>query len=133
VISEIQEWRQYGNCAKLEPEEADDFFFLGRGGSPMKARQNFCDGCPVKQNCFEFAIVHDENGIWGGATEKERKIVAPFLRPALEAKARLEGWLEERRQAPIVLQQSDSGPTEYQLPQEILDDIDLNTYLQTGS
>ena len=130
---ELQEWRKRGNCAQLNPKEADKFFFLSRGGSPVKARQKFCDDCPVKQACFEYAVVHNEDGIWGGSTEKERRVVAPFLRPALETKARLEGWLEERRLAPIVPPPYDSGPTELQLPQDILDDIDLNTYLQTGS
>lgn len=132
-MRDIQKWRAKGNCADLTPEESDKYFFLDRGGSPMKTRALFCDSCPVKKMCFEYAVLHDEDGIWGGATEKERKIVAPFLRPSLKERAQREGWSEERRWEPISPRPTYSDSKEYQLPQEILDDIDLNTYLQTGS
>lgn len=32
-----------------------------------------CDVCPVQQDCLEHAIDNREkNGVWGGATERER-------------------------------------------------------------
>ena len=32
-----------------------------------------CEQCPVQQECLEHAIEHREkNGVWGGATERER-------------------------------------------------------------
>ncbi len=129
----INEWRAKGKCADLTPDESDRFFFLDRGGSPKKTRALFCDTCPVKKECFEFAVLYDEDGIWGGATEKQRKIVAPLLKPRLKEEARLAGLPTERQPVPIAPQPVCSDPTEFQLPQEILDDIDLNTYLQTGS
>ena len=37
---------------------------------PAKA---VCAQCPVAESCLEQAIVHRErNGVWGGATERER-------------------------------------------------------------
>lgn len=37
---------------------------------PAKA---VCAQCPVAESCLEHAIVHRErNGVWGGATERER-------------------------------------------------------------
>ncbi len=127
------EWRKQGKCYGLNSEESDRFFFLGRGGSPMQTRAQFCDDCPVKKTCFEYAIVHTEQGIWGGTTDRERSTVAPFLKQRLTQQARQEGWLEERPKEPIVPQRSYTETIEFQLPQDILDDIDLNTYLQTGS
>lgn len=31
-----------------------------------------CEECPVRLLCRNFALVHDEYGIWGGTTDKER-------------------------------------------------------------
>lgn len=132
-IEDKQDWRLDGNCARDDGSNRDPMFFLGRGGSPMRTRQIYCNSCPVRQVCFEYALVHREVGIWGGTTDAQRELLGPILRPSLERKARQEGWLEERPREPIAPQPSYLGPTEFQLPQELLDDIDLNTYLQTGS
>jgi hypothetical protein len=35
--------------------------------------RDFCDTCPVRYLCLEFAVLHDMVGIWGGTTENERK------------------------------------------------------------
>ena len=32
-----------------------------------------CHMCPVRSECFEYAVKYEENGIWGGSTEKERR------------------------------------------------------------
>ena len=35
-----------------------------------------CASCPVKSDCLDHAITHDERyGIWGGQTAKERRLV----------------------------------------------------------
>lgn len=34
----------------------------------------FCRQCPVREVCLEHALVHnEEHGVWGGASERERK------------------------------------------------------------
>ncbi len=34
-----------------------------------------CASCPVKSECLEHAVAHDERfGIWGGLTNRERRI-----------------------------------------------------------
>ena len=132
-MRDLQQWRQEANCSELTPEEADKYFFLGQGGSPMRTRKEFCDWCPVMKTCLEYAILYDEAGIWGGTTEKERKIVAPLLKPRLKAEAAQAERLEERRWEPTVPQPAYSGPTEFQLPEDMLFDMYLNTLPQTGS
>jgi WhiB family redox-sensing transcriptional regulator len=33
-----------------------------------------CDMCPVKQECFEYAIKYKERqGVWGGTSERDRR------------------------------------------------------------
>jgi WhiB family redox-sensing transcriptional regulator len=32
-----------------------------------------CDGCPFIRPCLEYALEHDEYGVWGGTSEKDRR------------------------------------------------------------
>lgn len=43
-----------------------------------------CDACPVREQCLDFAIAHDELGYWGGTGERERRRVAWERRLARE-------------------------------------------------
>lgn len=56
-------------CAQADPEE----WFPERGGSPRVARE-ICGRCPERVPCLEWAVATGERyGIWGGATEHERR------------------------------------------------------------
>ncbi len=72
-------WQKRAACA--ETDEPDKFF--PSGGAPSWERKKVCAGCPVRDDCLDWALVHDEQGIWGGLTEGERrKLLAnplPFL------------------------------------------------------
>jgi WhiB family transcriptional regulator, redox-sensing transcriptional regulator len=66
-----QPWRSKAACQGLDPqifypatdEEAD--------AAPAKT---VCFSCPVREPCLEHALGHREkDGIWGGATERERR------------------------------------------------------------
>ena len=62
-------WRQNGACRGLDP----DIFYPvdDDGAAPAKA---ICAGCGVRQACLEHALTAREHeGIWGGATERERR------------------------------------------------------------
>jgi WhiB family redox-sensing transcriptional regulator len=44
----------------------------GRNGDVLLAKK-YCQECPVKAECLQFALVNNEQyGIWGGLTLKER-------------------------------------------------------------
>lgn len=34
-----------------------------------------CPGCPIWEECLEFAMAHGERGPWGGTTERQRRAV----------------------------------------------------------
>lgn len=35
-----------------------------------------CAGCPVRETCLEYALdAREELGVWGGATERERRTI----------------------------------------------------------
>ncbi len=62
-------WQEQALCAQTDPEA----FFPEKGGSTREAKR-VCARCPVRQQCLEYAVAHDERfGIWGGLSERERR------------------------------------------------------------
>src|SRR3954464_1696236 len=37
--------------------------------------KEMCGHCPERLRCLEWAIVHDEMGVWGGTTDEERRLM----------------------------------------------------------
>ncbi len=64
-----EEWQDRALCAQTDPEA----FFPEKGGSTREAKK-ICQRCPVRNECLEYALAHDERfGIWGGLSERERR------------------------------------------------------------
>lgn len=62
-------WRDRALCAHTDPEA----FFPEKGGSTREAKK-ICATCPVRDECLDYALKHDEKfGIWGGLSERERR------------------------------------------------------------
>ncbi len=59
-------------CAgKGEPAST---FFPEPGQSATKRAFDLCGGCPVRGECLDYALTHDEPyGIWGGFTANARR------------------------------------------------------------
>ena len=58
--------------------EAPKRIFFPEAGDPETSRwvAMFCDLCPVREDCLEFALrTRQRYGIWGGTTEKERRAI----------------------------------------------------------
>ncbi len=67
-------WREHANC-RTAPLE---MFFpeSGNGIEEIQAAKVLCQSCPVRNACLEYSLVtNQENGIWGGTTEGERRRV----------------------------------------------------------
>jgi WhiB family redox-sensing transcriptional regulator len=62
-------WEDFANCLGVDP----DLFFPERGASTREAKE-VCRGCPVREDCLEYALGNAEKfGIWGGMSERERR------------------------------------------------------------
>jgi len=67
------------SCAETDPEiffpQDNELEGYSRGGYYKYGRQakSICHGCPLKNPCLEYALRHDEIGIWGGTTEYDRR------------------------------------------------------------
>ena len=64
------DWRERGRCKGADPSvfypEADD--------DPADVAKSICASCIVRHACLEHAITMRERlGVWGGATERERR------------------------------------------------------------
>lgn len=80
-------WRDRAACRDSEP----DLFFpvcsTGPALEGIRAAKALCAKCPVQDRCLAFALgTNQDAGIWGGATEEERrelrrKISRARLRP----------------------------------------------------
>lgn len=53
-----------------------DRFFPERG-DPTKETKQLCAGCPVRQECLDYALLHNERlGLWGGESPRSRRALA---------------------------------------------------------
>lgn len=64
-----RDWANQAACRGLDP-----MIFYPLTDEEADAAKAVCEGCPVQDECLEHAIGHREhNGVWGGATERERQ------------------------------------------------------------
>ena len=70
VISQMSpSWRQNAACWGVDPD-----IFYPAAEEEAEVAKAICAQCPVRQTCLEYALAHRErDGVWGGATEKERR------------------------------------------------------------
>ena len=76
-------WRKYAACNDLD---TNIFFPVGQTGNSMEQTnlaKNICAGCPVANQCLEFALrTLQDYGVWGGRTEDERRSIRRSRRAA---------------------------------------------------
>jgi WhiB family redox-sensing transcriptional regulator len=66
---EEYKWMLQAYCRGAAPKE-----FFPSDGLGVESAQKLCAHCPVKLECLEYALEHRiEHGVWGGASERERR------------------------------------------------------------
>jgi WhiB family redox-sensing transcriptional regulator len=62
-------WMLRGSC-----RGADTRAFFPSNGLGVEAAQRICQGCDAREPCLEYALENRiEQGVWGGASERERR------------------------------------------------------------
>ena len=62
-------WRRHSACRGLDP----GIFYPADDDESAEAKL-VCAQCSVQETCLEFALQgREKEGVWGGATEKERR------------------------------------------------------------
>lgn len=66
-----QTWRANAACTGIDPE----IFYPASEDEADAARAKVvCGECVVREACLEHAlVVREKDGVWGGATERERR------------------------------------------------------------
>ena len=74
-------WMAEGKCRDLPPET-----FFPSDGVGVEIARRICADCPGKLPCLEYALHNRiEHGVWGGASERERRRIARARRELLKA------------------------------------------------
>lgn len=97
AVATDTDWMDQAACRS----EGPDLFFEASGLDELhEPARRVCATCPVAGTCLEYALDRNiDHGVWGGATEKERRALrrnralgltgadrAPGMRPAREDK-----------------------------------------------
>jgi WhiB family transcriptional regulator, redox-sensing transcriptional regulator len=85
AVDHLAEWWSLAACQHADP----DIFFPISGSGPARAQlagaKAVCARCPVRHECLRYALATGPvQGIWGGMTEEERRLMRQR-----EAKARV--------------------------------------------
>ena len=68
-ISTDTRWMSEGNCAEKDPA-----IFFPSDGVGVEEAKRVCSGCGLQNQCLEYALINRvEHGVWGGASERQRR------------------------------------------------------------
>lgn len=69
TVDREQPWMRKGLCRGYDPA-----VFFPSDGVGVEVARRICAECPVQAECLEYALsFRIEHGIWGGASERERR------------------------------------------------------------
>ena len=69
ISADNPRWMEAGSCASV----GSDLWFPEMGGATKQAKL-ICHGCPVRVECLDYALEHNEVfGIWGEMSTHERR------------------------------------------------------------
>lgn len=67
--SKTPAWRQRAACRGVDPD-----IFYPVSDEDAEDAKAICGQCPVQELCLDWALTNREKeGVWGGATERERR------------------------------------------------------------
>lgn len=65
------QWASFAACKDTDP----DLFFPTSGAGLTDAKR-ICASCSCRKACLEYALQRNEkHGVWGGTSERERRIL----------------------------------------------------------
>jgi WhiB family redox-sensing transcriptional regulator len=67
------EWADRGSCRGSDAQFFPSADHHGSTSSWAEEALAVCAGCPVRDECLTHALDHDEHGVWGGTTDRDRR------------------------------------------------------------
>jgi WhiB family redox-sensing transcriptional regulator len=69
-------WAARGACQRTDPELFFPVTVTGPAAGQVARAKAVCRGCPVRDQCLEFALDSGQVfGVWGGTTGEERRLI----------------------------------------------------------
>jgi len=91
-LSGVDDWIAEAACRNQNTAN----FFILRGDPQQRVKRieayAICKTCPVQRECLDYAVINHELGIWGGTTDRERRIIRRNWTPLSEKRAKLKGY-----------------------------------------
>jgi hypothetical protein len=77
----LEDWSAFAHCRGVEPAVMVPHpSQRGRPNRDEEIALGYCVLCAVVEPCLNYAVAHEERGVWGGTTEAQRK--ARYIRCA---------------------------------------------------
>lgn len=91
-------WTRFSFCLDVDRE----VFFNAKSAAFAKM---ICKNCPVKKHCLVQGLIYDEEGVWGGTTEVQRKedFEKSYIQALIDKAKQFKMW-SERLTAKEVIQ-----------------------------
>jgi WhiB family redox-sensing transcriptional regulator len=67
---DVRAWMADAACRTY----AVDYWFSETPGTSYSEAKAVCDTCPVRSECLKHALDHEDYGVWGGLTPRERDL-----------------------------------------------------------
>lgn len=78
------QWMARGSCRNVHPA-----VFFPSDGLGVEIAKQVCAECPVRVACLEYALANRiDHGVWGGASERERRRIARTRRQQAVSRTR---------------------------------------------
>ena len=72
--SGLGDWWSLAACRAADPELFFPVAAVGHGASEVSRAKAICARCTIRRRCLEYALeTRQPDGIWGGASEAERR------------------------------------------------------------
>ena len=85
AADDLAEWWSLAACQHADPDLFFPISAAGPGQAQLAGAKAVCARCPVRHDCLRYALTADPvQGVWGGLTEEERRLLRQR-----EAKARV--------------------------------------------
>lgn len=78
------QWWELAACQSADPEVFFPVSGTGAGLAEIARAKSVCARCAVSQQCLEYALATRQvHGVWGGASEEERRTITASRRREL--------------------------------------------------
>lgn len=76
-------WQDDAKCAQVG---GDIWFAEKHDWATTQRAREICEGCPVRQQCFEYGL-HEQFGVYAGTTNEDRKKIRANIKRRTRGKA----------------------------------------------